>query len=124
MFAIAPRTPMAVRGCGCYLRDDAGRRVIDLNNNFTSQIHGNAHPEVVEATQKAVAEGTSFGDTVEIGINDLGGLTAAFAAHENKTRRRHHRHAAEPRRADRCHRDLLAGGAGPVCPQRHGPRLR
>ncbi|WNG87531.1 aminotransferase class III-fold pyridoxal phosphate-dependent enzyme [Mycobacterium sp. ITM-2016-00317] len=61
MFAVAPRTPMAVRGCGCYLRDDAGRTVIDLNNNFTSQIHGNAHPEVTEAIQKAAAEGTSFG---------------------------------------------------------------
>ncbi len=61
MFAVAPRTPMAVSGHGCHLVDDAGRTVIDLNNNFTSQIHGNAHPEVTEATQQAVAGGTSFG---------------------------------------------------------------
>lgn len=61
MFAIDPRTPMAVRGCGCYLRDDAGRKLIDLNNNFTANIHGNAHPELVEAAEKAVRHGFSFG---------------------------------------------------------------
>jgi glutamate-1-semialdehyde 2,1-aminomutase len=61
MFAVSPRTPMAVSGHDCYLVDDEGRTVIDLNNNFTCQIHGNAHPEVTEATQKAVAAGTSFG---------------------------------------------------------------
>lgn len=61
MFVVGPRSPMAVRGYGCYVVDDAGRELIDFNNNFTSQIHGYAHPAVVEAGQKALANGTSFG---------------------------------------------------------------
>lgn len=61
MFAVAPRTPMVVRGYGCYLRDETGRELIDLNNNFTSLIHGNAHPEIVEAVSKAARDGMAFG---------------------------------------------------------------
>jgi glutamate-1-semialdehyde 2,1-aminomutase len=60
-FAVAPRTPMVVRGSGCHLWDDTGRQLIDVHNNFTALIHGNAHPEVVEAMQKTVADGAAFG---------------------------------------------------------------
>lgn len=61
MFAVAPRSPIAVSGHGCYLVDDSGRQLIDFNNNFTSQILGYAHPAVVEAGRKALETGTSFG---------------------------------------------------------------
>lgn len=60
-YAIAPRTKMLVSGSGYEVVDEDGRRLIDLNNNFTSLIHGNAHPEVVEAAIETARKGTSFG---------------------------------------------------------------
>lgn len=60
-FAVAPRTPMAVSGSGCYINDDSGRRLIDVHNNFTAMIHGHAHPEITEAAHRAMREGMSFG---------------------------------------------------------------
>lgn len=51
----------AVKGEGYLLRDDRGRQLIDANNNFTTLIHGNAHPEIVEAAQAAMLDGSSFG---------------------------------------------------------------
>ncbi len=60
-FAVGPRTPMAVRGEGCYIEDDGGRRLIDLNNNFTALIHGHAHPAIHEAAVRAMGDGMAFG---------------------------------------------------------------
>lgn len=60
-FAMGSRTPMAVRGLGYHLWDSEGRRLIDLNNNFTSLIHGNAHSAITEAAVKALRRGASFG---------------------------------------------------------------
>lgn len=51
----------AVKGEGCLLTDDRGRRLIDANNNFTTLIHGNAHPQITEAAQAAMLDGSSFG---------------------------------------------------------------
>ncbi|WP_193241879.1 aspartate aminotransferase family protein [Streptomyces phaeolivaceus] len=60
-FAIAPRVPMVMKGSGHWIFDEDGRRLIDLNNNFTALIHGHAHPEVTEAARQALADGASFG---------------------------------------------------------------
>lgn len=54
-------SPYAVRGQGCRVWDDRGRELIDANNNFTSLIHGNAHPEITEAATKALSDGASWG---------------------------------------------------------------
>jgi glutamate-1-semialdehyde 2,1-aminomutase len=54
-------SPYAVRGNGCFVRDDRGRELIDANNNFTSLIHGNAHPEITEAAIEALTAGASWG---------------------------------------------------------------
>ncbi|MGW4127238.1 aspartate aminotransferase family protein [Amycolatopsis japonica] len=54
-------SPYAVRGQGCRVWDDRGRELIDANNNFTSLIHGNAHPEIAEAAVKALSSGASWG---------------------------------------------------------------
>lgn len=54
-------SPYAIRGAGCVVRDDRGRELIDANNNFTSLIHGNAHPEITEAATEALTEGASWG---------------------------------------------------------------
>ncbi|MFJ9085549.1 aspartate aminotransferase family protein [Streptomyces sp. NPDC102384] len=54
-------SPYAVRGEGYRVWDDRGRELIDANNNFTSLIHGNAHPEITEAATKALTSGASWG---------------------------------------------------------------
>ncbi|MEU7488112.1 aminotransferase class III-fold pyridoxal phosphate-dependent enzyme [Streptomyces sp. NPDC042319] len=54
-------SPYAVRGEGYRVRDDRGRELIDANNNFTSLIHGNAHPDITEAATKALSSGASWG---------------------------------------------------------------
>ncbi|WP_315070543.1 aminotransferase class III-fold pyridoxal phosphate-dependent enzyme [uncultured Microbacterium sp.] len=54
-------SPYAVRGEGYRVWDDRGREHIDANNNFTSLIHGNAHPEIVEAAVRALSAGASWG---------------------------------------------------------------
>jgi glutamate-1-semialdehyde 2,1-aminomutase len=54
-------TPLVVRGEGCRLWDHRGRELIDANNNFTVSVHGHAHPEIVEAAERALRDGASFG---------------------------------------------------------------
>jgi glutamate-1-semialdehyde 2,1-aminomutase len=54
-------SPYAISGQGWRVRDDRGRELIDANNNFTSLIHGNAHPEITEAATKALSAGASWG---------------------------------------------------------------
>lgn len=58
---IAPHPPYAARGEGYRLTDVEGRVVIDLQNNYTSLIHGHAHPRIAAAAQAALANGASFG---------------------------------------------------------------
>lgn len=60
-FALAPRTKMLVSGSGYEVIDEDGKRLLDFNNNFTSLIHGNAHPEVTAAAVQAAKRGSSFG---------------------------------------------------------------
>lgn len=54
-------TPYAVRGEGYKVWDDRGRELIDANNNFTTLIHGNAHPQLVEAATRAIKSGSCWG---------------------------------------------------------------
>jgi glutamate-1-semialdehyde 2,1-aminomutase len=51
----------AARGEGAYLVDTDGRRYVDYVQSWGASILGHAHPKIVEAVQKAAAEGTSFG---------------------------------------------------------------
>ncbi|MBL7177328.1 MAG: aspartate aminotransferase family protein [Desulfobacteraceae bacterium] len=46
------------RGKGCYIYDCDGNRYIDFLNNYTSLIHGHAHPEIVKAAQAQLKKGT------------------------------------------------------------------
>lgn len=54
-------SPYAIRGQGCLVWDDRGRELIDANNNFTSLIHGNAHPDITAAAIEALSSGASWG---------------------------------------------------------------
>jgi glutamate-1-semialdehyde 2,1-aminomutase len=58
---VPPRPPYAARGSGCELEDADGHRLIDLHGCYTVQVHGNAHPAIVEAATAALREGTCFG---------------------------------------------------------------
>lgn len=73
--------PYAIKGEGCLVRDDRGRELIDANNNFTTLIHGNAHPRLVEAASRAMRDGSCWGipnlyewDHAELLLSRLPGL--------------------------------------------------
>ena len=55
----------AARGAGCRVWDVDDVSRIDCINNFTSLIHGHAHPVLVEAATKQLALGTAFGMPTE-----------------------------------------------------------
>jgi len=59
-------TPYFVaRAEGAYVWDVEGRRYTDYVQSWGASILGHAHPKVVEAVQRAAAEGTSFGAPTE-----------------------------------------------------------
>src|SRR5947209_6411273 len=66
----------AARGEGCRVWDVDGNEYIDCINNFTSLIHGHAHPALVEAAKRQLALGTAFGLPTESEI-DLAELLAS-----------------------------------------------
>ncbi len=45
---------------GCRMRDVDGNEIVDFMNNFTSLIHGHAHPDVVAAVRSQVAKGSAY----------------------------------------------------------------
>jgi len=51
----------AARGEGCRVWDLDGNFYIDCINNFTSQIHGHAHPALIKAATAQLALGSAFG---------------------------------------------------------------
>jgi glutamate-1-semialdehyde 2,1-aminomutase len=53
--------PLALeRGEGPFVWDVDGNRYIDLLGNYTSLVHGNAYPPIVEAVTRAVRNGSSW----------------------------------------------------------------
>jgi glutamate-1-semialdehyde 2,1-aminomutase len=59
-------TPYFVaRGAGAYVWDVEGRRYTDYVQSWGASILGHAHSAVVEAVQRAAADGTSFGAPTE-----------------------------------------------------------
>jgi glutamate-1-semialdehyde 2,1-aminomutase len=53
------------RGEGAYLIDTDGNRYVDYVQSWGASILGHAHPAIVEAVQRAAADGTSFGASTE-----------------------------------------------------------
>jgi glutamate-1-semialdehyde 2,1-aminomutase len=47
-------------GKGCRLWDVDGNEIIDFQNNYTSLIHGHAHPGIVAAVQEQIAKGSVY----------------------------------------------------------------
>ena len=59
-------TPYFVtRAEGCFVWDAEGRRYTDYVQSWGASILGHAHPKVVEAVQRAAADGTSYGAPTE-----------------------------------------------------------
>jgi glutamate-1-semialdehyde 2,1-aminomutase len=66
--------PRYVSGAkGAYFTDADGCRLLDLNNNFTTLIHGHAFEPVVEAVTRQLRDGSCFANptTVEIDLAEL-----------------------------------------------------
>lgn len=59
--AVGGNPPFIRAARGCHLEDEEGKRYIDYIGSWGPMILGHAHPEVVEAIQKAAQDGTSFG---------------------------------------------------------------
>ena len=55
-----PYPTFFTHGAGSYLWDADGRRILDLNCNATSLIHGHAHPDVSAAIAAQAARGTAW----------------------------------------------------------------
>ncbi|MGD9139085.1 MAG: aspartate aminotransferase family protein [Desulfobacterales bacterium] len=64
----APYPAYMASGRGCYLHDVDGNTYLDLLNNYTSLIHGHAHPEIMAAAIAQGEKGTVFGAAGEIQI--------------------------------------------------------
>ena len=56
----APHPVVLARGEGPVVVDVDGNRYFDLLNNYTSLVHGNAHPQLVEAARSVIGGGTVF----------------------------------------------------------------
>jgi glutamate-1-semialdehyde 2,1-aminomutase len=52
-------------GSGAYITDADGRHLVDFVQSYGASILGHGHPAVVEAIQRAAAEGTTFGAPTE-----------------------------------------------------------
>jgi glutamate-1-semialdehyde 2,1-aminomutase len=56
----APYPLVIQEASGCRLRDVDGNELLDFMNNFTSLIHGHAHPDVVAAVQSQAPRGSAY----------------------------------------------------------------
>ena len=70
------------RGAGSRLWDEDGREYIDFLNNFTSLIHGHAHPAVTAAIAEQAAKGTAHGSPTALMTELAERLTARFPSVE------------------------------------------
>jgi glutamate-1-semialdehyde 2,1-aminomutase len=57
------------RGNGCQLIDVDGNHYLDFLSNYTSLIHGHAHPTIIEVVSRQLRKGTSFATPLEAQIH-------------------------------------------------------
>jgi glutamate-1-semialdehyde 2,1-aminomutase len=70
------------RGRGCRLTDVDGNTFVDCLNNYTSLIHGHAHPRLLATLQEFGARGTAHGAPVEAEIALAEALTRRVSSVE------------------------------------------
>nr|WP_278116138.1 aminotransferase class III-fold pyridoxal phosphate-dependent enzyme [Mesorhizobium sp. WSM4875]WIE94652.1 aminotransferase class III-fold pyridoxal phosphate-dependent enzyme [Mesorhizobium sp. WSM4875] len=61
-FNYGPHAVFAQKGEGQYIYTIEGKRLLDLNNNFSTNVIGHNHPAVTDAIQKLLSSGFSFGN--------------------------------------------------------------
>lgn len=68
-----PMPTYIARGEGAYLVDVDGNRLLDLNNNFTTLIHGHGYLPVADAVANLLQRGTCFSNPTEheLGLAEL-----------------------------------------------------
>jgi glutamate-1-semialdehyde 2,1-aminomutase len=64
----APYPLFLERGEGCRVTDVDGNEYLDFLNNYTSLIHGHAHPRITEAVSRQIVKGTAYGSPIELQI--------------------------------------------------------
>lgn len=57
----APFPTYMAQAHGCYLHDHDGHQYVDFLNNYSSLVHGHAHPAIVEAAADQMTRGSVFG---------------------------------------------------------------
>jgi glutamate-1-semialdehyde 2,1-aminomutase len=64
--SIGPHPLVAERGEGPYLYTVGGHKLLDLNNNFTVNVHGHNHPKILEAAEDVLRNAVySIGTTTK-----------------------------------------------------------
>jgi len=63
-FAYGPHAIFVERAEGQYIHTVDGRKLLDLNNNFTTNVLGHNHPAIIAAMQAVMEEGFSFGNPI------------------------------------------------------------
>lgn len=61
-FNFGPHAIFVERGDGAHITTVEGHRMLDLNNNFTVNVLGHAHPGISQALMRAIPSGISFGN--------------------------------------------------------------
>ena len=64
-FSYGPHAVFAEKGDGQYVETIEGHRLLDLNNNFSTNVIGHNHPDVVKAIHSATEKGFSFGNPTD-----------------------------------------------------------
>ena len=72
----------ATRGEGARIFDPAGVARVDFVNNYTSLIHGHAHPATVQAIAGQAAQGTALGAPSELEAELAGAVIARLGTSE------------------------------------------
>ena len=72
-------TPLVIRrGTGAHIEDVDGRQYLDFVGSWGPLVLGHAHPEVVDAINRAAARGTTFGAPGEMEIELAERIVAAY----------------------------------------------
>lgn len=64
-FGYGPHAIFAAKGEGQYIHTIEGRKLLDLNNNFSVNVLGHNHPDVMQAIQAVLQDGFSFGNPTD-----------------------------------------------------------
>lgn len=83
VISFSPHPLYVAEAQGCELVDVDGNRYLDLLGNYTSMVHGHAHPDIVAAVTAQVSRGTGHAagtahavELAELLVDRVGGLDA------------------------------------------------